>query len=222
MMTKGNYKIRKPEKRYYLLRRLVKGLCWLYINLFYRLDYQGMENVPAGGPVILSANHTHLVDVMLIHCGIKPWISWVAKKELIGIPVLGWIVKAMGAIPVDRDKADVSTARGMITALRSGEIVGMFPQGTRVPPEKVPYVRPRSGVAHFALKLDVPILPVAIEGSFRWFSKIRIVFGPAYRLERRKAKASDSGEIKEQSIFIMKKIYSLLDREYDLLTEAER
>lgn len=211
-----------PAKQHHLLRHLVKGLCWLYINLFYRLDYRGLENVPAQGPVILAANHTHLIDVMLVHCGIKPWVSWVAKKELVEIPLLGWIIKAMGAIPVDRDKADISTARGMIASLRRGDIVGMFPQGTRVPPDKVPLVPPRSGVAHFALKLDVPILPVAIEGSFRIFSKLRIVFGPAYKLNSVPGQKYDSAAIQEKSIYIMQKIYDLLDKKYELALPSER
>lgn len=215
----NNKKTGSKAKPHRFLRRLIKGLCWLYINLFYRLEYAGLENVPVSGPVILAANHTHLVDVMLIHCGIKPWISWVAKKELIGIPVLGWIVCAMGAIPVDRDKADISTARNMIAALKRGDIVGMFPQGTRVPPEKVAYVQPRSGVAHFALKMDVPILPVAIEGSFRVFSKIRIIFGTAFKLERPAKNAYDSGAIHRHSIYIMRRIYELQGREYQLAAE---
>ncbi len=181
------------------------------VHLFFRLHYDGLEHVPQEGPLILVANHTSFLDMFAIHVKMGRWVSWVAKKELFQQPLLAWLLTRLGCIPVSRDKVDLSAARGIMTALKEEEVVGLFPQGTRVKPHEIAQVLPRNGAVHFALKTQVPVLPVAIEGSFRLFSRIRVVFGQPFCLEK-KGKP-DARQLDRLSLGIMQRVYDLIGME---------
>ncbi len=206
-----------------LIQRIVKRFLFISVNLLYRIQYEGLEHIPDEGPVMLIANHTHLADVVAIHCVIDRWVSWVGKKELFDITFFGRFFYAMDGIPVNRDKADVATARGIIGALRSQKMVGMFPQGTRVRYEERHKVRPRSGAAHFALKTKVPLLPVAVDGQFKLFHKVRIIFGPVFQLEPPQGhEKPDPAMLENLSVMMMKKIFALAGQSYELDNNARK
>lgn len=196
------------------LRAFIKGFFWLYGRIFYRFDYLGFENVPADGAFILAANHTSIVDIIAIHTGLKRWLHWVAKKELFHTPVVSFVMPRMGAIPVNRDKVDLTAAKGIFSVLQSARPVAMFPQGTRVKSKDINNVLPKTGVAHFAVKTNALILPVAIDGHFKLFHKTRIIFGKPFRLEADSQTKYSHQELQEMSIDVMKRIYSLTSIEY--------
>ncbi len=212
-------KVKQP-----LSKRIIKRFLFIAVNLLYRVRYEGLEQIPDEGPLMVIANHTHLADVVAIHCVIDhQWVSWVGKKELFDIPFFGRFFYAMDGIPVNRDKADVATARGIIGAIRDRKIVGMFPQGTRVRYAELRKVRPRSGAAHFALKTNVPLLPVAVDGQFKLFHKVRIIFGPVFQLEKPPGRNKpDAAMLEEMSVMIMKRIFSLAGQSYDLDDKARK
>ncbi|MDD3867357.1 MAG: lysophospholipid acyltransferase family protein [Eubacteriales bacterium] len=202
-------------------RRFVRRGLLILVRLLYRVEYLGLDHVPAQGPLILVANHTHLVDVLAIHCRVRPWISWVGKQELFRIPLLGRVLRWLGGIPVNRDKPDLATARGIMQALAQNGIVGMFPQGTRVPDAMIPYVRPRSGAAHFAKRLKVPLLPVAVSGRFRLLGRIRIIYGEPFHLQELPEYAEHAMSINDLAEAVMRRIYALDGKEYTLLEPAD-
>lgn len=199
-------------------RRFVRRGLLMLVRLLYRVEYQGLEHVPAQGPLIVVANHTHLVDVLAIHCRVEPWISWVGKQELFRVPVLGRVLRWLGGIPVNRDKPDLATARGIMQTLTQNGMVGMFPQGTRVPDAMIPYVRPRSGAAHFAKRLQVPLLPVAVSGRFRLTRTVRIIFGEPFRLQDLPEYQTGSRSMDDLVEAVMRRIYALDGKDYRLLT----
>ncbi len=182
--------------------------------LFFRIRYEGVENMPTKGPVLLVANHTSLLDIPAIHCCLKPFVHWVAKKELFEIRGLGWFFRICGNIAVDRDKVDLQAARSIFGALSAGRIVCMFPQATRVAPELILQKLPRTGVAHFAIKTGVPIIPIAIDGKFSFFHKNRVVFGPAFKLDADPRRRYTHAELMQFTIQIMKNVYNLIDIDY--------
>lgn len=197
--------------------RFRMALYWffkIYTRLVFRLKYEGLENVPASGPVILAANHTSMADMLVISTAIKPWVYWVAKVELFKNKFLGPGYSKLGCIPVDRSKADTGAARGIIQALRNRQIIGIFPQGTRVKRQTIAKIRPHHGAIHFAGKTGVPVLPVAIDGQFGLFRKVRIVFGKPYRLEAHHHFTSE--ELEGLSIQLMQRIYGLIGQKYPL------
>jgi 1-acyl-sn-glycerol-3-phosphate acyltransferase len=197
--------------------RFRMALYWffkIYTRLVFRLKYEGLENVPTSGPAILVANHTSMADMLVISTAIKPWICWVAKVELFKSKLLGPGYSKLGCIPVDRSKTDSGAARGIIQALRNRQIIGIFPQGTRVKRHTIGKIRPHHGAIHFAGKTGVPVLPVAIDGEFGLFRKVRVVFGKPYRLGTRHHFTNE--ELDSLSIQLMQRIYSLIGQKYPL------
>ena len=206
----------KPEMPHKGFRLALNNFVWLVVRLLFRLEFLGLENVPASGPVILVGNHTSMFDMLVIHTKVKPWICWVAEKELFSVPVLGGVLNLLGCIPVDRDKTDLMAARAIFKAIRDKQIIGMYPQGTRVKPDRVPFVRPRNGAVHFAIKTSTPMMPVAIDGRFRLFGKVRIIFGPLidYGLDPRNHYSLE--DLNRLTLKTMQLVYSLIGIDYQL------
>lgn len=197
-----------------IFRRAAGALAGFLTYLLFRIRYEGVENMPVEGPVLLVANHTSLLDIPAIHCCLKPFVHWVAKKELFEIPGIGWFFRVCGNIAVDRDKVDLQAARGIFGALSAGRVVCMFPQATRVPQDQILQRLPRTGVAHFAIKTGVPIIPIAIDGKFSFFHKTRVVFGPAFKLDANPRHRYSHAELMTFTIQIMKNVYELIDFDY--------
>lgn len=218
-MSKAKKQAKSQENL--LFRRLIFWLCRIYIRLFHRLEFVGLDNVPETGPAILVANHTGSGDMLAIHTAIRPWIHWVAKKELFKGKLLGRALLKLGCIPVDRDKTDLMAARGIFAALRKGQVIGMFPQGTRVRPDRIPYVVPRNGAVHFAIKTGAPILPVGISAPFRIGRKIRIVYGKPIDLGLPPHGHYPADELNRLTVDLMRRVYTLVDYDYQLAVPVE-
>lgn len=176
-----------------LIRIVLLALC----RLLFRMKIEGLNNVPMTGGVLIVSNHLHNADPILISVASPRPIHYMAKKELMGIPVIGRIIRYGGAFPVDRGKADRKAIVQATERLQQGIAVGMFPEGTRSVSRHIERVLPGAGL--IALRGDVPILPAAIVGSERlplngskqmhddqrgrW--KVTVTFGEPFRLERK-------------------------------------
>lgn len=203
-----------------VLRMMAKAVAHFLTVFLFRVQFEGLEYLPEHGPVLLAANHTSLWDIPAIHMRLKPWIYWVSKKELFQAPVVGSFFNHMGCIPVDRHKVDLHAARGIFGALDAGKIVAIFPQATRVAPERVLEHLPRTGVAHFAIKTGVPIVPVLIDGDFKLWHRNRIVFGPSFKLAANPRQRYSHADLMTFTIEIMQKIYDLKGFDYHLSDQA--
>lgn len=195
---------------YHRLRCLLLGLSYMLVRLMFRLSYAGLEHIPEKGPAILIANHTSMIDMFVIHARVGPWIHWVAKKELFRYPWSARLLKKLGCIPVNRGKADTAAVRAIMGALKQGQIIGIFPQATRVLPDQIAQMRPRSGAARFAVRTGVPLLPVAIDGRFRLFAKVRVVFGPPFTLAGPDRQTEEAGHMEMLSLHLMQRVYDLI------------
>lgn len=155
---------------------------WPFVRGLYRLRVQGREYLPEGG-FVLAANHVSNFDPWPL--GIPLWprrqLRFMAKAELFN-PVLAPVMKGGGAFKVQRGKRDVDAMRTAIQLARDGEIVVMFPEGTRQEKglRKRHVARPHSGAARIALGAAVPLVPAAIEGTDRLLrlGPLRIAYGP--------------------------------------------
>jgi 1-acyl-sn-glycerol-3-phosphate acyltransferase len=145
-------------------------LCWVWFSLalvlFYlkvlnRTRFEGLENIPANGRVLVVSNHISDLDPTVIPAAIlvrypTQLIRAVAKRELFQIPILRWIVQSYRAIPVKRDGRDLKAIRQIIEAMRSGKVL-IFPEGTRSSDgELLPGKRPVGGLVHAARPVVVP------------------------------------------------------------------
>ena len=137
----------------------------------------GRENIPQEGNYLICPNHCGLADpfwvIMAIHPPAMPRIM--AKDSVMKKPLLGRFLKSIGVIGVRRGENDIAAIKASLTALRSGQSLLIFPEGTRNKPGKV--VVPKSGALLLSLRTGTPILPVYIETKRFPFSPMRCVIG---------------------------------------------
>lgn len=163
---------------YRMLYTIVRIFMFFYHPVFH---ISGRENIPDDGAYLICPNHAGLADPIWVVFGLGldhlPRIM--AKKELMGIPVLGWILKKIGVFGVDRKNMDIQAVKQGIRCLRDRQQLIIFPEGTRVKNGKD--VRPKNGAVHLSYRTDAPILPVYISVKRRPFGSIACHIGPIYR-----------------------------------------
>jgi 1-acyl-sn-glycerol-3-phosphate acyltransferase len=161
---------------------------WVFPPLVARRKrWYGLEHVPPGGFVV-AANHVSSMDPFIL--GMPLWpprvVRYMAKAELF-TPWLGWAMRAIGTFPVRRGEADSGAFRTAVKILQDGEIVGMFPEGTRAKKglRKKFTPAPHTGTARIALAAGVPLVPAAIAGTDRLLSRgrVSVAFGPPVELD---------------------------------------
>jgi 1-acyl-sn-glycerol-3-phosphate acyltransferase len=159
----------------------------------------GAENVPPTGPLIIACNHISYLDPPVLGCLCPRRISYMAKKELFRIPVLGVVIRGLGAYVVDREGSATGAVKRSLQVLQSGEAIGIFPEGTRNPRG---IVAAQTGVALLASLAQAPVAPACIRGTDRAtrLGRIDVAFGaplepPAGRKARRDDLAKFTAEI---------------------------
>ncbi|MBC8014704.1 MAG: 1-acyl-sn-glycerol-3-phosphate acyltransferase [Sporomusaceae bacterium] len=140
-----------------------------FFKVFFRYKVIGAEHIPAHGGVIIAANHISLWDPPALGAAFIRPIHFMAKEELFNIPILKWIITKMHAFPVKRGAADRSAIRHAISLLKKGDILGVFPEGTRSKSGELG--KPEAGMIMIALKAGVPVVPAAIIGTNQVFKK---------------------------------------------------
>lgn len=183
----------------------------IFFGLFFRVKVYGRENVPEKGGLLLCANHLGNLDVPLIGYKNKRVIHYMTKIEMFKNPIVSFIIKKLGAFPIKRGVVDVEAIKTAINLLEAGNIVGIFPEGTRLLKNKGKKIKVKPGAAMLAIKSGVPILPVAVQCNYRLFSKVIIRFGKPFTLDLEKDKKYTTEEMSEISQGIMDKIYSLME-----------
>ena len=151
---------------------------WPLFRLLFAVEYNGIENVPESGPVIIAGNHPSYLDPLLVGLPIKRPIRFMAWDALFKVPLLGQVIKALGAFPVDLRKGKGESAfLEAINVLNSGDALGIFPEGQRS--EHGPLGELRTGVARLAIETGAPIVPVTIGGAYRAWPKWKLLPKPA-------------------------------------------
>jgi 1-acyl-sn-glycerol-3-phosphate acyltransferase len=179
------------------LYRIIGTLSIPVVKGLYRLRSRGVEHLPEGG-FVLAANHTSNFDPWPLGIPLLPQrqLRFMAKAELFN-PVLAPILRAGGAFKVRRGEGDFEAMRTAVELVREGEIVVMFPEGTRQRKGLVKkhQARPHTGAARIALTAGAPLVPAAIGGTDRLLrlGPLRVAYGPPLDLsdvEGQEAKAA--------------------------------
>jgi len=160
---------------------------WLYNTLYYilrpvfRLAYgrrvRGMENIPSVGGFVLCSNHMSVLDPLFIASALPRTkrLYYLGKKELFENRLLNWAIPKLGGIPVDRGHADLAAIRTSLQVVKEGYGLCIFPQGTRSRDNtRTPML---TGASMIALRCNVPVVPVYIDGPYRLFRRTEIRFG---------------------------------------------
>ena len=143
---------------------VVRAILTPFFLIYLRMQRIGREYIPSEGPVILASNHRSFFDPFVIGTMTRRPVYYVAKKELFTYNrFLTWLLNSLGAFPVDRGAGDQETIETTKIILERGEIVLMFPEGTRTRPGALG--KPRRGVGRLALETGAPVVPVAIIGT---------------------------------------------------------
>jgi len=196
-----------------------------YFNLFYNIDEYGKENIPKEGAYILCSNHIHWLDPVLYVCENKRMIYAMAKEELFNTKIKSFVMRRLGVFPVKRNSADNTAINTAINHLKDGDFLLLYPEGTRYGQEKG--VKIKKGAALIAIKARVPIIPMAMVGSFKPFSKIRFKIGKPIDFSMYYPKDENIEKIDARSLIkitndLMKEINEMRDELYNGLSDKDK
>ncbi len=155
-------------------RVLVKPITHLF-----GITVKGKENIPSGA-VIVCANHTSMFDPIITTAALGQNVCYMAKAELFKIPVFRSLIGAFGAYPVNRGGADVRSLKTTLELIKSGEKVGIFPQGTRMPKTPPSSSQAKSGIGLIAYRSQADVLPVFLKtknNKTGLFRKTEVIIG---------------------------------------------
>ena len=156
-------------------RATIKGLLRAFYKIVFRLKKVNEENVPMNEPTIICANHLNIWDAVgLVVCS-KRRIRFIAKEDLFNNKFLNWLGHIFDVIPIKRGMRDLDSMKICLKALKNGETLGIFPEGTRRGLAKGAKVQ--NGAAYMALKTKVKVVPVGIQGDFKPFSRTILNYG---------------------------------------------
>lgn len=145
-----------------------------------RVKAKGIENIPKNGGIVLCSNHISALDVISIGAVCPRHLTCVAKKELFSVPILGWIMRKLEAIKIDRGGSDVGAIKASIKAAEAGKVLTIFPQGHRCPgvdPQTTPIKHGAGMIAYHSKCAMVPVC-IKIKGArYGIFKKVEVIFG---------------------------------------------
>ena len=172
----------KPFNRLFVVVYYVVGLV---TRILHPVSVEGMEKLPKSG-VLLCPNHSSNWDPILValRLPINYRLHIMAKEELFQNPLLGWLLRKVGAFPVSRGNNDINAVKQSIQALKDGDNLLIFPEGTTVrngigyldglPPQA------KAGVAMIGVRTGATLIPVFVDGEKKCFRRTRIIFGEPY------------------------------------------
>jgi 1-acyl-sn-glycerol-3-phosphate acyltransferase len=180
-------------------------LLFPFVSLFYRIKTVHRERLPEG-PALICANHSAYSDIVLLAfaLGRKHFLRFVAKIELMKLPLFGFLIKKAGVIGINRGNSDVGAVKSIIRALKDGHKIALFPEGTRLQEDVAGSVK--TGAIMIASKTGVPIVPVYIPRVKKLFSAVPVVIGQPYTLGKLRGGSEHYGTYADE---LMSKINQL-------------
>ena len=167
----------KPKKHFYMkAHRILAPL----IRFFQRIRVTGLENIPPEGAVMFCSNQMAAKDPILIGASCPRRITFIGKKELFKIPVLGFLIKKLGAVPLDRSGSDLGAIRTSVNVLKNGEALAIFPQGHRYPGVDPATTPTKKGAALITYRSQCDVVPVYIRTKgykYHFLGRVEIIFG---------------------------------------------
>ena len=167
-----------------------------FLNLYYKITVEGIENFNTDEPFVLVSNHKSLMDPILLITHLPRKMKFMAKKELFDNKLLAYILNKAGAFPVNRGKNDINAIKTSMKVLKDGEILGIFPQGTRANDSQ--HGQAKSGAFLIASKCNVPVVPICIKGKYKFRSHIIIKIFEPYCFEEKKYTTEEISSISNE------------------------
>lgn len=188
------------------LYSFAKTVVFSALKPLYRFEVVGTEHFPKDGGILLCSNHINALDPPVVGILAPRPVHFMAKAELFNVPLLKGILPGVNAFPVKRGLSDRDALRTAIKLLKSGEVVGLFPEGTRSKDGKLG--KGFSGAGFFALRGEANVVPCAIIGPYKPFKKLKVVYGEPIDIAPYRERKASANEVTEK---IMEKIAELLE-----------
>ncbi|MDD5454906.1 MAG: lysophospholipid acyltransferase family protein [Candidatus Ratteibacteria bacterium] len=160
------------------------------LKVLFRLEVKGKNNIPKKGGVIFAAHHESYLDPVVVGVASPRQINFLAREELFQFGFFSWIIKNLNAIPISREQLQISTAKKSLETLKKGQVLLLFPEGTRS--EAGTIAEGKRGVGLIAEHANVPVIPVLVKGSGqalpqnrKWITphKVTVIFGKPLYME---------------------------------------
>ncbi len=157
--------------------KLLKGICKIAVAICFKTQTFGVSRFPPKGAFVLCSNHTSWWDPVILAALCPREIHFIAKIELFKNSFLNWLFRKLHAFPVNRGKADIRAVREALARLKKGNVLGVFPEGTRNTGDGRVLGKMHGGAALFAIKGQVPIVPVLILGPYKFRHTLKVAVG---------------------------------------------
>jgi len=142
----------------------LRAFCRLTGVVLFSVRCQGRHNMPREGPVLICSNHQSFFDPVLVGLVFNRRLNYLARQSLFRFLPFRWLIRFLDAIPIDRDGLGLSGLRESLRRLKRGEIILIFPEGTRTPDGSVLPLHP--GFCALARRGKATLLPVGLDGAY--------------------------------------------------------
>ncbi len=224
-MAKIEREKKKPfggEKFSRFLNIFVRILVAIFVWPFLLPRAYGNRAVPSDKGCLLIANHHSLFDpIFITFFYTSRRLCFIAKKEIYNTKWLGRILQAFGSIPLDRSTSDIQASKAILSEILNKKIVGLFPQGTRVPIDDLTSIEPHSGLIYYSIRREIPIIPVGIDPRYRLFGRPRYMFADSVILKLREGEKLNQAEQAMVAHEVMRRVYALAGLHYARDDSAE-
>ena len=164
-----------------MFHKICRRIVFPFFKLFYRVKIKGLENLPKDKSFIIVSNHLGMVDCFALASLFKQKVYFMAKKELFDKKGKAKFIRWLGGIPVDREKLDITTIKECFKTIKNGDVLIVFPEGTRNRKvEEIDLLPLKGGASLIAFKTGVQIVPVGMAKKYKIFRKNHICIGKAY------------------------------------------
>ncbi|MEM3342114.1 MAG: lysophospholipid acyltransferase family protein [Thermoplasmata archaeon] len=219
------YSTLPSERQSFLLYSFPRLILYWPLRWIFSVRIEGIENIPKEGPAILAFNHCSFLDHYFFPAFSPRPVYYLAKKQLFTTPVLEWMFRNWGAIPVDRGAGGEKVIQESLKILEEGKLYGIFPEGTRSTTGMVN--RGHTGVARIALISKVPVIPVALIGTYQILPRkalipriypLTIKIGKPMEFKQYYGMENDRNITREVTDMIMQKIMDMMGDNRDIKT----
>lgn len=187
--------------------RFVYRICGFVIRIFHPLEVVGLENLPPHG-ALLCPNHSSNWDpiFVVLSVPIDYHLYTMAKSQLFCNRVVAWFLTQIGAFPVKRGNTDIKAVKTAISAIKSGDNLMIFPEGTRV--KSKGDVQSKGGVAMIAVRTGAIMVPIYVEPPGRWFHRTKLIIGEGWKPQVT-GRRGTAEELQSAADRILKEAYDL-------------
>ena len=191
-------------------------------RLVWRVKFVGLEHIPDAGGIVLAPSHRSMMDIPFAALVTKRRIRFMGKASLFDVPVLSTMFRWLGGFPVARDGTDRKAVRESVAMLEAGEVLCVYPEGTRQNGTKIQPLQP--GAAYLAIRSGVPIVPIGIAGAeeilrkngdpFPRLGRVTIVVGAPIEPQARSAGVVPRDRVDALTATLADALQELLDDAY--------